>query len=53
MVAAWAVIGLILVASSRWWLSRFSRGPMETLQVRILVLGTEGRRASGPSPVKG
>ncbi|MGW9556434.1 DUF418 domain-containing protein [Nocardiopsis sp. NPDC055551] len=52
MVAAWAVIALILVAGSRWWLSRFSRGPMETLQVKILALGTEGRRASGPSPVK-
>lgn len=52
MVAAWAVIVLVLVAGSRWWLSRFSRGPMETLQVRILALGTSDRHSSGPPLVK-
>lgn len=52
MVAAWAVISLLLVAGSRWWLSRFSRGPMELFQARVLALVPEGRPASGPPPVR-
>ncbi|MGW8531394.1 MULTISPECIES: DUF418 domain-containing protein [Nocardiopsidaceae] len=52
MVAAWAVISLVLVAGSRWWLSRFARGPMELLQTWILARVPEGRPSSSPPPVR-
>lgn len=52
MVAAWAVISLVLVTGSRWWLSRFARGPLELLQARILALAPEGRPSSSPPPVR-
>lgn len=52
MVAAWAAISLVLMAGSRWWLSRFDRGPLEKFQARVLALVPEGRSAFGPPPAR-